>query len=262
MKHLHLLYTFLLSALLFVSCDNISEEERLVYEKPEPAKRVVLLEDFTGQKCTNCPNANELIETLQNDFGDNLVVVGIHGGPLGFKGSAKLLGLATEVGDEYYTHWSLEYQPVGLINRQGATDFASWTTKINEEIKKPTTVNLSLVAATDGKDIDITTSVLGTEGETVGKLQVYVLEDSITAMQLMPDKTPNYEYVHNHVFRMAANGTWGEDITVEEGETIKKSVTVPLNSAWNKDNLSIVAFVYNDNGVVQAVKAKVVEAQP
>ena len=61
---------------------------------------------------------------------------------------------------------------------------------------------------------------------------------------------------------MAANGAWGEDITVEEGETIKKSVTVPLNSAWNKDNLSIVAFVYNDNGVVQAVKAKVVEAQP
>ena len=100
MKHLHLLYTFLLSALLFASCDNISEEERLVYEKPEPAKRVVLLEDFTGQKCSNCPNANELIETLQNDFGDNLVVVGIHGGPLGFKGSAKLLGLATEVGDE------------------------------------------------------------------------------------------------------------------------------------------------------------------
>lgn len=262
MKHFYLLYTFLLSALLFASCDNISEEERLVYEKPEPAKRVVLLEDFTGQKCTNCPNANELIETLQNDFGDNLVVVGIHGGPLGFKGSAKLLGLATEVGDEYYTHWSLEYQPVGLINRQGATNYTSWAVKIKEEAAKPTTVSMELSAAHDGTDIDINVSTMGTDGQTVGKLQIYVLEDNITAMQLMPSGTANYEYVHNHVFRMAANGTWGEDITVEEGETIKKSVTVPLNSAWNKDNLSIVAFVYNDNGVVQAVKAKVVEAQP
>ena len=262
MKHLHLLYTFLLSALLFASCDNISEEERLVYEKPEPAKRVVLLEDFTGQNCKNCPNANELIETLQNDFGDNLVVVGIHCGPTGIKENARFLGLATEVGDEYYTHWNVDFQPKGTINRQGVTEFASWIEKIKEEAAKPTTVSMELSAAHDGTDIDINVSTLGTDGQTIGKLQIYVLEDSIIALQKMPDGTYNYEYVHNHVFRMAANGTWGEDIMVEEGETIKKSVTVPLNSAWNKDNLSIVAFVYNDNGVVQAVKAKVVEAQP
>ena len=262
MKLHHSIHIFLLSALLFAACDNIAEDERIIYEKPAPAKRIVLLEDFTGQKCPNCPNASETIETLLKDFGDNLVVVGIHGGSLGFKGTAKLLGLATAVGDEYYAHWKLEYQPVGLINRQGATDFASWATKINEEIKKPTTVDLSLAAVIDGTNIGITTSVLGTEGETVGKLQVYVLEDNITAMQLMPDGTANYEYVHQHVLRMPANGTWGEDITVKEGETIKKSLAVPLDDAWNKDNLSIVAFVYNDNGVVQAVKAKVSQENP
>lgn len=262
MKHLHLLYTFLLSALLFASCDNISEEERLVYEKPEPAKRVVLLEDFTGQNCPNCPKAIELIDTLQNVFGDSLVVVGIHCGPTGIKENARFLGLATEVGDEYYTHWNLELQPVGLINRQGATGHTSWIEKIKEEAAKPTTVSMELSAAHDGTDIDINVSTMGTDGQTVGKLQIYVLEDNIIALQKMPDGTYNFEYVHNHVFRMAANGTWGEDITVQEGEIIKKSLAVPLDDAWNKDNLSIVAFVYNDNGVVQAVKAKVSQENP
>ena len=106
-----------------VACDHISEAERLIYEKPEPAKRVVLLEDFTGQKCTNCPKATDVIEQLQETYGEALVAVGIHGGPLGFMGNAKTVGLATETGNEYYNHWGLQYQPVGLVGRHGAVDY-------------------------------------------------------------------------------------------------------------------------------------------
>ena len=86
--------------MILVGCDHISEQERLIYEKPEPAQRVVLLEDFTGQRCINCPKATDVIEQLLETYGDALVAVGIHGGPLSFAGNAKVTGLATKTGDE------------------------------------------------------------------------------------------------------------------------------------------------------------------
>ena len=63
MKKIHLS----LILLLLTACSNIGEDERLIYVKPEPAKRVVLLEDFTGQRCVNCPKGTEVIEQLQQE---------------------------------------------------------------------------------------------------------------------------------------------------------------------------------------------------
>ena len=141
-----------LICLLFAACDHIDENDRLIYVEPESVKRCVLLEDFTGQKCVNCPRGTEVIEQLQGVYGENLIAVGIHSGPLGFKGTASILGLATDLGDEYYNHWSLEYQPVGLVNRHGPVNYTDWTTQVREEMKKNATINMSLAATlADGK---------------------------------------------------------------------------------------------------------------
>ena len=84
---------------MLTGCDYIAEDERLIYEKPEPAQRVVLLEDFTGQRCSNCPTATAVIEQLHEAYGEALVAVGIHCGPLAFAGNAKVVGLKTDIGD-------------------------------------------------------------------------------------------------------------------------------------------------------------------
>ena len=42
---------------LFTACDNIPEDDRLIYIKPAAVSRAVLIEDFTGQACVNCPAA-------------------------------------------------------------------------------------------------------------------------------------------------------------------------------------------------------------
>ena len=73
----------------------------------------------------------------------------------------------------------------------------------------------------------------------------------------MPDGPANQEYIHNHVFRAAVNGMWGEDFSVEEGKTVERIMTQALESNWNKEQLSIVVFVYNDSGVQQAAKFQV-----
>ena len=74
------------AAMLLVSCGTeIGENERLEYVAPAAVGKNVLLVDFTGQRCVNCPKANEEIESLQRQYGgDTVISVGMHSGPLGF----------------------------------------------------------------------------------------------------------------------------------------------------------------------------------
>ena len=65
------------------SCSDLDEQERFVYIKPADAARKVLIEDFTGQRCPNCPKATDEIHHLQETYGeDNIIAVGIHSGCL------------------------------------------------------------------------------------------------------------------------------------------------------------------------------------
>ena len=248
---------FICMAIFMAACSHIDEDERLIYAKPAQAERHVLLEDFTGQRCVNCPSGTTVIEQLLQEYGDAVIAVGIHGGPLGFKGNANTIGLATSVGDEYYNHWQLEYQPVGLVDRHGAVNYTDWTKAVMDELSKVAPLELAVAAHISEGNISIRVTATGTDGNTTGKLQVWLLEDGITALQMMPDGTANREYVHNHVLRIPVNGTWGEDITIKEGETQEKLLTQPIDASWNSEQLSIVAFVYNDQGVQQAAKGKV-----
>lgn len=259
--------------LMLIACDHIADVERiydpLVKETPadggsgsdgetqETIRRVVLLEDFTGQRCVNCPKATDVIDLMHDVFGNDVVAVGIHSGPLGFAGNARVVGLATATGDEYYNHWHLEYQPVGLINRQGPVNYLDWSTAVKEELTKPAPLRLEGTAVLVDDIITIQIKAEGKDGTVAGKLQVWLLEDGITALQLMPDGSANQTYVHNHVFRTAVNGTWGEDFSVGEGETAERTMTQTMAANWNPEQLSVVAFVYNDSGVQQTVKITV-----
>ena len=219
--------------------------------------RQVLLEDFTGQKCVNCPRATETIEELHEIYGDHLVPVSIHGGDFGFHGTATNIGLATDTGDAYCEHWKVTYQPVGTINRHGLENFEQWSAVMEDEAAKTTPLRMAAEATLSGDNISITVTTDCLDGTYSGKLQVWVLEDGIVAMQSQPDGSVNREYVHNHVLRAAVNGTWGDDYTASKGDSRSHSFTQAVPSGWNRQKLSVVAFVYNDTGVEQVVKTTV-----
>ena len=250
----------LLTALMMSACSHIDEDERLIYVKPAAVSRCVLLEDFTGQRCVNCPTAAEEIEKLIEQYGeDTIIAVSIHSGPLGLRPPA---GLMTDVGNEYYNHWNLEYQPVGLIDRGAPAEYTSWGTLIREELQKTAPVEIELDASVnDNLQLSIHTSVKGVDGNIQGKLQLWIVEDSITAAQRMPDGTTNKNYIHRHVFRAAVNGEWGEDITVNEGYTEERDHSFPIDNGWIPDNLAVIAFVYNGNGVLQVTRVKLQRLQ-
>lgn len=253
-------------AMAAASCSNIDEEDRLIYVKPAEVGRAILIEDFTGQRCVNCPTGTEIINGIVDTYGeDNVIAVGVHSGPLGFAGNSKTVGLMTDTGNEYYTRWDKENkmgQPWVIFNRKTSPDshYNNWAAMVGTIISEKANLSVKIANAYDAASRTLTTTVgaFGTNGTVNGKLQVWIVEDGVTALQMMPDGKPNKEYVHNHVFRAAVNGTWGEDVTVKEGETTTMKYSYKLPEAWNADNIAVVAFVYNDNGVENVAKKHLV----
>lgn len=254
-------------AMAAASCSNIDEGDRLIYVKPAEVGRAILIEDFTGQRCINCPTGTEIINGIVDTYGeDNVIAVGIHSGPLGFAGNSKTVGLMTDTGNEYYTRWDKENkmgQPWVIFNRKTSPDshYNNWAAMVGTIISEKANLSVNIANAYDADKRTLTTTVRadGVNGTVNGKLQVWIVEDGVPALQMMPDGKSNKEYIHNHVFRAAVNGTWGEDVTVKEGETTTKQYQYVLPEAWNADNIAVVAFVYNDGGVENVAKKHLVE---
>lgn len=253
-------------AMAAASCSNIDEGDRLIYVKPAEVGRAILIEDFTGQKCINCPTGTEIINGIVDTYGeDNVIAVGIHSGPLGFAGNSKTVGLMTDTGNEYYTRWDKENkmgQPWVIFNRKTSPDshYNNWAAMVGTIISEKANLSVKIANAYDAATRTLTTTVGadGVNGTVNGKLQVWIVEDGVKALQMMPDGKSNKEYIHNHVFRAAVNGTWGEDVTVKEGETTTKQYQYKLPETWNADNIAVVAFVYNDGGVENVAKKHLV----
>lgn len=258
LKALNIAFLSLTAA--FTACSDIAESERLIYVAPAEAKRNVLIEDFTGQNCVNCPSATEAIHEMQEVYGENIIPVAIHCGNFGVKNNGTSnAGLMMAEGQEYWDAWftSQQGQPVAKINRGEATsDYGNWSADVAKAMEKTTDVNLGVMAGydKDGHKLDISVAALGKAGK-MAKLQVWLTEDKIISRQQMPDGSRNREYEHNHVFRAAVNGTWGEDITFGEDQ-LTLTYEAKLAEYWVAENMNVVVFVYDDNEVLQAVQVK------
>jgi hypothetical protein len=66
------------------------------------------------------------------------------------------------------------------------------------------------------------------------------------------------EYVHDHVYRANVNGLDGEAVTLSDNVFANFEHSISVKSLWNPANLSVVAFVYNDSGVLQAAETEVI----
>ena len=246
---------------LWVACDQVDENDRYIKGEEIEVGRKVLLEEFTGQRCVNCPEAHAIIEKLQDQYGDDLVVVSINAGQFGIKSPT---GLMQEDGNEYADYWNVMAYPSAVVDRtSGVISTDLWASAIRVDAAKVTNLELDLSAelSADGNTVNISTELLTSE-KLDGKLQLWVTENDIVGLQFDGDVRLT-DYVHNNVFRACVNGLWGEEISLvaNESKTYSNSIEVVKDERglgnWNTDNLYIVGFVYNDSGVIQVNKCKV-----
>ena len=243
------------------ACDDVPEDERFLDVPMPEVQRTVLIEDFTGQRCVNCPTASAEIEKIKQDYGaDKVIAVSIHAGPFSRSMLGKRYALATDEGDAYYEAAGADHQPIGMVNRRGLSDYPQWASAVYEQIQITTPVTITLVATLDEEQgtLEVLTSLLSASDLTGAKLQLWLVEDGVVAFQMLPDGSTDSQYVHHHVLRAALNGTWGEDLSLNKGIQLTLYRTMSLADFPNVTDihhLAVVAFVYNGAGVLQAVEA-------
>jgi thiol-disulfide isomerase/thioredoxin len=254
----------LFALIALCGCSGVDSDDRFIPVEGITPERTILIEDFTGQNCVNCPGAHEVLDQLVAQYPDNIIPVSIHAGHFGVAVERTrypdYVGLMQPEGDGMASRWGITAFPMGVINRTGeALEVDAWATAVRDQLAIPSNLDIELTAALDGGNISIT-AILKPQADIKGTLHVWVIESGIVAFQ-RDTNTRIPDYVHNNVYRCSVNGIEGQgvDLTahVHETVTMTQAVRDTETEKWNTANLDIVAFLETSSGVLQAAKAHV-----
>ncbi|MCB9295848.1 MAG: Omp28 family outer membrane lipoprotein [Lewinellaceae bacterium] len=274
----------LLSSLLWLGCEEIPPEinPRMGGENPievtpvDSQQRQVLIEEFTGVRCVNCPAGSAAIEGLLADYGQRLVAISIHAGSFAppYPDSEDF---RTDEGTNLLSYLGapLGY-PTAVVNRkkfEGEFDLqlgrTQWPGFIVDELGSPPKVKIDIQNAYSDEDrrleVKVTLYVEENIAEDEVHISVAITENDIQELQLTPSSgTPDPNYKHKHVLRDMLTTYNGdridEDLTA--GAVIEKNYTMTLPTGWVAENCEVVAFVNLDGDnkeVLQAHQAGVTE---
>lgn len=257
-------------AVLTIGCDRVTDPivaPGSTNGGGEGVTRKVLLEDFTGHRCNNCPGAARMADQLKNVYGDELIVVGVHctetfaspANPPSPNGSYST-DFRTEAGNAYESSLGIFFLPNGAVNRALFNNsitlgVAAWSSAVADAMGQEPDFDIwfSQLQHDPGNNTvtaEVKVAVLNpVSGDH--NLTIYLTEDSVIDWQLDSEASPNDvpDYVHRHVLRNNVNGTWGAPLVVGSaaaGDTITLSYpNFPMNPAWVAERCALVAYAYN-----------------
>lgn len=262
---------------MLTACDEVKSDDRYIELPATVVERAVLLEDFTGQGCLNCPLAHEIIENMEEQYGtDHLIAVSIHCGTFGIDKRRTnfangTVGLMQMQGNKIMQAYGISEFPMGVINMKETVGYLQWAAKVREAIEKTTDVQLKLdVEYTPDTTGDGNTGTIRMQAhvkcleEREAGVQFWIVENNIVATQRLPDGSYNDAYVHNNIFRaMVFDSLDGTPVTLtpDEETTVDGEIQTIWNNQehWLAENLSVVAFVKDANGVQQVVRVPVIK---
>lgn len=281
------IFGLLLVALIaFSSCDKIedpiADKFRYLEELYGPAPvftsegtphQRVLLEDFTGHDCGNCPNGHVIAADLLETYYEDLAVVAVHAGSLAQPLPPEFPDDWTTEEGEYYllTQVGQDIMPKGRVNRlPGASAIFSpsaWAGKVGEAIAQVPPMNMQIEADYQSGNQHWNVHVFSEWFQNLSgdyRLVVLLTESGIVAPQLWYGNDPEFieEYHHEHMLRTSGSGATGFVVASnpQGGQTLTNSYTFDWNSAWNPDSCEVVAFITEgDNGrVLNVAKTKLI----
>ncbi len=267
----HYLVYFISIIVLFSSCDIVEEPFVITYEVSDSCdaqtfvensqipKQKVLLEDYTGHQCGNCPRAAEMAHILKDSiYGDQLIILTVHAGWFSRTSDDYPTDYSTEVGNDWDAFFgnSAAGNPNGMINRINYPNghiyqHTQWSQKIEEQLLSPPSIEIKIHAnfnaAANLICIDTQTEILNQSNSDLS-ITVVLIEDFLISKQTDYNTESGYveNYKHNHVVRKSLNGPWGEILMQEDNESfIINRFSTEIDSSWNINNMSVVAFVSN-----------------
>jgi thiol-disulfide isomerase/thioredoxin len=240
--------------------------------------RKVLIEDYTGHQCGNCPLAAEKLDELKNTYGNQVVPMAVHAGFFAETAASPFnVDYRTTVATELDTYFgnSVAGNPNGMVNRKGypnthIQNLNAWSSILTPYTTQSPAVVLAIRNNFSASSNIVETTVYAKFKTTLTgnyKLCVYVTEDSIVGAQtdyrLNPDVVEDYHF--EHMLRASFYGTWGETVATDpiasETNIIRKKYSMSLSGKLLNINhpCNVVAFVYNETSkeVIQASTKKI-----
>ncbi len=220
----------------------------------------VMVEDYTGTWCGYCPRLAYKIDQLAMNNA-NVIPVAVHDDtPFGFE-SVSTLSSA----------FGITGFPTGKINRT-----LTWNesdSQVLSQLNDFKACGLALETSMSGSSLSVSVDVhYDIDADSDHKLVVYILEDDLLYDQVnymngdpsspwygMGDPIVNFE--HDNVARTTLTAVLGDAIPASEavlGNTYSADFTYSIPSAYDTNNLEVVAFVVDASKTVvnvQMVKA-------
>jgi len=275
MKLINIFFVF--TILVIFSCEEIKEPLK---EKTEstcgdeslgtPIKKI-LIEDFTGHKCPNCPDAANILEEIIDEYCDHIVPITVHIGLFAAPDAEFTADYRTETGTEIGESYGISnLLPLGLVDR---TEYElnlslgreNWKSAVDLLYDLQARANIILETEYNETDNKVTvhtsTEFLAAIDHPIS-LGLYLTEDSIISPQKTDTGTIE-NYVHRHMLRKGINGAFGEEIlgSAQFGQSFEKTFTFDVDPEWVIDKCEIVAFISNTETkeIIQAESEHIIE---
>lgn len=281
------LFFSLLLILTFAGCDYVKSPVQNGNTGGPPVQtlmRKILVEDYTGHRCGTCPPAAIAAEQLISDYGDQVVILGIHAGFLATPLNPNYTNdFQTAVATSWFNGFGFIATPTGMINRMGYPTsqhpiaWGTWSTVVDTMVTQNPEAYISIAHSYNTSTRTITGTVktkFYRNFSGLYKLVIVLQQDSIIGPQLDNSQNPPdiTNYVHRHVLRDNISSQWGDTLlstAVLPGDSIMKNFNYTIATTYGNipcdDNkCHIVAFFYDDNTasptyrqVIQAEEVKV-----
>lgn len=251
-------------AFLFNACEEIGPSVTIT-----KTDRVVLVEEYTGVRCVNCPQGSAELDALLDTYGDNLVAISIHAGIFSSPYPESNYNFQTDDGTALLGYLgSPTGYPAAIINRKQfagepnrAMFPANWAGAISSEIANQADVRISLSHNYDEttRELEIKSELYFLE-DISGDVNytLVITEDSIVDVQIdQAGKIP--DYVHKHVLRDVITTDYrgdvlGNGISKETLKNLTHTTTLPIE--WKAEHCHVVVFVNrNDGGTLDVLQA-------
>lgn len=254
-----------LAIILFSACDKIegnyyeiSNKEEVTVDFPElnveKVYRKILIDEFTGHMCNNCPQGHATLEDLHQMYGDTLVAIGIHYTSLARPfGSIYSYDFRTEEGNALGEYFEISGIPAAVVNRvfkSKGWPREQWFSAVAEVDRTKVPVAIQMINQLYASDSTLKTNVKVTllqDCTKLLKLYLYLTEDGVVKPQKNGTEDV-LDYTHNHVLRSAFNMPTGYLLSNENliaaGENEMFAVSLNYSKTdWNIDNCSVIALV-------------------
>ena len=255
-----------------------------VYNDTLVTKRRILLEEFTGHKCPNCPEGQDIAKQISAANPEDFIVVSIHNAgsfskPDNTEPHPYPENFETETGEKLRLDYQFSAFPGGMLNRtpisgEAKVDYRRWentvasflsdqdymTPKFKMYLKNTYNNEVGNRTVRVQYKIEALQNVIGNIA-----LVVYVTESGIIAPQTDRRLTDSYieDYEHNHMLRVGfpVDGSGKTVFTNPEVGDVVNVINPDdflingISEDWVPENIELIVFVYNsDTGEILGVE--------